>query len=265
MRKTNLWFKSFGALGFSLVLLASPASNAQENRPAQNNPPSSINNLPSKRQTDLERRRAAAENRGKYWPTRRASGGKRPVDSCFTYVAKQKHEAIALVPDTLLLTASNTPNLFISLPPLKAHCQVEFVLRDSQDKLVYEKTFTVSSTEDFIALTIPKNTEKFAGLQAGEEYHWYISVIYDPQERAKDDVLEGWISYQPLEADYARQIKTATPLEQVAIYQETERWSEAAQTLLDLRQSQPQNPQVEAAWQDMVKALQLDTYLSAQN
>jgi hypothetical protein len=263
MQKTNLWVKSFGALGCSLVLLASPASNAQENRPPQNTPPSSVNNLPSKRQSDLERRRAAAENRGKYWPTRRASGGKR-IEGCFAYVPNQNYEAIALVPDTLLLTASDTPNLFISLPPLKAHCQVEFVLRDSQDKLVYETTFSVSSTEDFIALTIPKNTEKFAGLQAGEEYHWYISVIYDPQERAKDDVLEGWISYQPLEADYARQIETATPLEQVAIYQETERWSEAVQALLDLRQSQPNNPQVEAVWQDMVKALQLDTYLSAQ-
>jgi hypothetical protein len=253
MRKTNLWFKSFGALGFSLVLLASPASNAQENRPVQNNAPSSVNNNPFRHQTARERRRAAAENRGKYWPTRRALGAKRNIESCFT---NQNHEAIALVPNILLLTASNTPKLFISLPPLQAHCQVEFVLRDSQDRLVYEKTFTVSSAEDFIALTIPKNTEKFAGLQVGEAYHWYISVIYDPQERAKDDILEGWISYHPLEADYARQIETATPLEQVAIYQETGRWSEAVEVLLELRQSQPDNREVEAAWQDMMKAFQ---------
>jgi hypothetical protein len=166
---------------------------------------------------------------------------------------------IALIPDQELVTATTNPALSFSIPSLdpKQAVQMEFVLYDAQERLVYETTFAAPVQGTLMTLSLPK-TERFQGLKAGENYRWYLSVIYDPSDRAHDDVVQGWIRYQALDSSLARRLQTAAPLEQVELYQQAQLWAEAVSILIPLRQNQPKNPEIAQKWQQILNKLELE-------
>jgi len=191
------------------------------------------------------------------WPTRRVGGGSRegcgpdsPNQFCLP--------VIALIPDHLVVTATDTPSLFFRIPSLRnpKGVQMEFVLRDGSDRLVYETSFSASPEGGLLALHLPK-TGEFQGLKIDENYHWYFSIIYDPTDRAHDDVVEGWLRREVIPESLARKLQTATPIEQVALYEDAQLWTEAISTLALLKQNQPNNPILAEKWQQILGELEL--------
>ena len=191
------------------------------------------------------------------WPTRRVGGGSR--EGCGTNSPNQFCVPVmAMIPEYLAVTATDTPTLFFRIPSLRSPTgvQMEFVLRDGSDRLVYETTFAASPEGGSLALHLPK-TGEFQGLKIDENYHWYFSIIYDPTDRAHDDVVEGWLRREVIPESLARQLQTATPMEQVALYEDAQLWTEAISTLALLRQSQPNNPILAEKWQQLLGELEL--------
>ena len=191
------------------------------------------------------------------WPTRRVGGGSR--EGCGPDSPNQFCvPVIAMIPDHLVVTATDTPTLFFQIPSLRnpKGVQMEFVLRDGSDRLVYETSFTATPEGGLLALHLPK-TGDFQGLKVGENYHWYFSIIYDATDRAHDDVVEGWLRREVIPESLARQLKTATPIEQVALYKDAQLWTEAISTLALLKQDQPNNPILAEKWQFLLGELEL--------
>ena len=191
------------------------------------------------------------------WPTRRVGGGSRegcgpdsPNQSCVP--------VIAMIPDHLVVTVTDTPTLFFQIPSLRnpTGVQMEFILRDGSDRLVYETSFAASPEGGLLALPLPK-TGEFQGLKIDENYHWYFSIIYDPNDRAHDDVVEGWLRREVIPESLARQLQTATPMEQVALYKDAQLWTEAISTLALLKQNQPNNLIFAEKWQQILRELEL--------
>jgi hypothetical protein len=163
-----------------------------------------------------------------------------------------------MIPDHLVVTATDTPTLFFQIPSLRnpTGVQMEFILRDGSDRLVYETSFAASPEGGLLALPLPK-TGEFQGLKIDENYHWYFSIIYDPNDRAHDDVVEGWLRREVIPESLARQLQTATPMEQVALYKDAQLWTEAISTLALLKQNQPNNLIFAEKWQQILRELEL--------
>ncbi|NES81294.1 MAG: DUF928 domain-containing protein [Moorea sp. SIO2B7] len=170
----------------------------------------------------------------------------------------------ALVPlSGKALTASSYPTFFWSLPPTSAK-KVEFILEDENDNEIYVTEYLLEeldsetdSTNRIIGLTLPK----FAGLkplETGKEYHWKLTLICDLSESTGINV-EATIQRVELDPILARQIQEATPEERVTIYAKERLWNETLTTLFELRRSNPNDPELAAAWQKLLNSVQLQT------
>jgi hypothetical protein len=186
------------------------------------------------------------------WPSRRVGGGSRPAcpqSPC-------PGPPIALVPDGLLVTASQLPTLLFYLPKIQSptHVRIEFVLRDENDRLVYERLLTSPGEAGIIALNL-SSSATFAGLATDKPYNWYLSIIYDSLDRSRDDVVEGWVKRVPLSETISRQLDHLSPIEQVKLYEKEQLLPEALSKLAELKRFSPEDQQLSQLWQDLISSL----------
>lgn len=194
------------------------------------------------------------------WPTRRVGGGSRGCSPEMTEnsLTQPCRPLIALVPEGLAITTQSLPSLWFYIPQLQNsdHTVIEFVLRDEDDHLVYETTFKPTHQGEMISFQLSQS-QTFKGLDAAKAYHWYFSVINQAQDRSHDDVVEGWVQRVPLSSTLAQQLKLATPLEKVEIYQEANLWPEAIALMASLKQMQPNDLNISQKWKQLVASLEL--------
>lgn len=188
------------------------------------------------------------------WPNRRISGGSRGCP------AEQPcpPQLMALVPDGLLATVSAFPTLLFYLPT-RANSQavnIELVVLDENERLVYEKTLTNNPAAAILQLSLQPSAT-FAGLEPHRPYKWYLAIINNPLDRSHDTIVEGWIERVPLSEAISRQVEQMSPLQQVQWYQSQHFWLEAASKLLTIQQSRPEDRQLSSLWQQMLTSLQL--------
>ncbi|MEG3436810.1 DUF928 domain-containing protein [Pannus brasiliensis CCIBt3594] len=189
------------------------------------------------------------------WPTRRVGGGSRTgclPDSRFCSTV------MALVPDGLLRTTKASPTLLFYLPSIAnpRNARLEFVLRDENDRLVYEKIFTSNGEAGILEFALDPSAT-FAGLESDRTYQWYLSIVRDPSDRARDEVVEGWIQRVPLQTTLARQVEALSPIDRVKWYESENLWTEVLSELAKLKQSNPENEQISRLWREAIAALAL--------
>ncbi|WP_242037857.1 DUF928 domain-containing protein [Tolypothrix sp. FACHB-123] len=200
----------------------------------------------------------ASENQPKEGlPGRRIGGGTR--GECSSNAGR----LMALVPqNNLALTQQAYPNILFHIPQTSKPTTIEFVLQDDSRKSVYEKTFTKDAS----------NTKADAGeiinlrwldaqflpeLAIDKKYHWYLSIICDPENRANDIVVHGWIKRVAVEPNLAKKIERASLVERAHIYAQAGLWQDALATLAELRYSQPQDSQLAASWTQLLNSEKL--------
>lgn len=194
-------------------------------------------------------------------PGRRLGGGTRNPKG---YI--EQMPLIALIPETNLgITIATHPRFLFYLPAANEAREIEFVLYNQADELVYEKTAYVTSTSGIFSIDLAE-AEGLAPLQLDENYYWYFSII--AEDRAQDISVDGWtrrvelsswIQTQSLAPDVALRLNTAPPLEQARIlYQEAQLWHDAAVILEDLLQRDPNNQSVDETWNHLLQVVNLD-------
>ncbi|NJN86669.1 MAG: DUF928 domain-containing protein [Leptolyngbyaceae cyanobacterium SL_7_1] len=194
-------------------------------------------------------------------PGRREGGGTR--GSCLR----------GQVPLTALMPASNfaqttktSPTFFWYVPPFLAET-AEFVLLDEHDNELYHTTVQLVEDGGVVSLSLP--TVKDASgtdvslLNEGQDYHWYFSLICDPDDRSGDVFAEGWIQrVQPTLALTNRLAIARTEREQAAVYAEAGIWHDALTTLAELRRSQPSNSALLSNWITLLESVDLENIAS---
>jgi hypothetical protein len=164
-------------------------------------------------------------------PSNRISGGSR--GSCLA----GNHSLVALVPEeNVSLTASASPKLFFYVPATNSPRQLEFVLRNQNDELVYEAFVDTNNQSGIIPINLPKSVKSDL-LEANQDYHWYLSMICNPQRRSQDLVVEGWIRRIELKASLAEQLRQCDPVEQAMLYNQNGIWYDALAALAEEQQS----------------------------
>jgi hypothetical protein len=183
-------------------------------------------------------------------PGRRTGGGARDCfGSCML---------AAIAPEKAhILTAAAQPRFLFYLPkmigaesmgsPLAsaqgADRQVEFILRDSRNQIVYEADLTVAVNAGFLDLDLAK-LNMTTTLRPNEDYRWQFSVIPNAKNRAHDiDVVGSVRRVLPQDLVAKGQsnltsnlalLNQAPSLAQAKLYQDLGLWQDSVSTLVSL-------------------------------
>lgn len=196
-------------------------------------------------------------------PGGRVRGGARR-DTC----PQVKPELTALVPFTQEppsvtnvwgLATKAHPTLWFYVPYTKALAYpTEFVLQDEESNPIYQQAIALPDKPGVISVSLPTNA---LPLTLSNQYRWFLTINCDQIKQsppAPPIYVEGVIKRIKLNQATIEQLKTATPLQQVAIYAQNGIWHDALTTLAELRQQNPQDAALQTQWRDLLASIGLD-------
>ncbi|MGL6344870.1 MAG: DUF928 domain-containing protein [Waterburya sp.] len=185
-------------------------------------------------------------------PTHRRDGGSRGSgNDCLS--AADNRNLIALIPEQNIgINTSESPQLFFYVPEINKQKTIEFVVRNEQDELVYE-AFISTKGQGIMSVAIPADINSNL-LKKEQNYHWYFSLICNPQQRSWDIVLEGWLRQEAIDFASQQELNSATVIEQAEFYHQQGFWYDA---LAVLAKSQIEQPQIKAKWSELLQSVGL--------
>jgi hypothetical protein len=184
-------------------------------------------------------------------PTHRRDGGSRGGgDNC---LSADDRNLIALIPEQNIgINASESPQLFFYVPRVSKQKTIEFVVRNEQDELVYE-AFISTEGQGIMSVAIPADINSNL-LKIKQNYHWYFSLICNPQQRSRDLVVEGWLRQEAINFASQQELNSATIIEQAELYHQQGFWYDA---LAVLAKSQIKQPLIKAKWSELLQSVGL--------
>ena len=188
-------------------------------------------------------------------PTHRRDAGSRSSrDNCITDA--DGRNLIALIPEkTVGINASAAPKLFFYVPKIKKQKTLEFVLRNEQDELIYE-TFLTTEGKGIMSVEVPADVRSNS-LEAAQNYHWYLSMICNSQQRSRDVVVEGWMRQEAIDFATQQELNAANSIEQAELYYEQGFWYDALSILVENQDSSVQQPIIRAKWLELLSSVGL--------
>ncbi|MEO1621011.1 MAG: DUF928 domain-containing protein [Cyanobacteria bacterium J06632_3] len=191
-------------------------------------------------------------------PGRRISGGSRSPDAACLTTPNQP--VVALMPKTNLgLTLQEHPTFWFAIPGIAANKSLEFGLFDTDGNLLHQQNIAVPSDAGITSIALPETAQT---LDLETDYRWYLSVVCDPNSRAEDLVVTGWVRRVQADAELQQQLATATPQEKLSLYESSELWFDGLTTLAELRNNQP-SEQIEQQWTALFESVDLPQVLSS--
>lgn len=188
-------------------------------------------------------------------PDGTAGGGSRDGGKCPQDIATSDQPLTALVPAKKLgLTMAEHPTFFVYVPQTAARV-AEFGLFDKNNNGIYQKTFTLVGTPGIISFSLPTNAPP---LEIGRDYKWSFAIICAPDDRLQDQLVSGSIRRTKPESALLSQLEKAAPQERVPLYEASGFWYDALSILSELLSSQPDNPNLKAAWKELLDLGELD-------
>lgn len=187
----------------------------------------------------------------------RRSGRRKPASARGPCSPSEK-SLTALIPETNMgLTVSDRPTLFFYIPPTPATI-VELVLIDEEngDK-VYETTLPITGSGGIISLRLSASPT-LRSLEIGKDYHWYFSIVCDPEDRAGDIYVDGWIRRVEPDPILVSYLQKASPGELLALYRNDNLWYDTVTTLAEQHRSNPHNSAVATEWANFLKSVGLE-------
>jgi hypothetical protein len=190
-------------------------------------------------------------------PPDRGTDGNRQGSSSRTGCPEVPQPLTALIPETNLgLTVGDRPTFlfyvpYSSTPPR----EVELVLLDEVENEIFNQKITPANIPGILSISLP---ETAAALEVGKTYRWQFSYLCNPRIRAEDDYVEGAIARVAMDGELSRQLATVnTPLERAELYANAGLWYETLAELAQLRQEQPQNPEILVEWREFLDSVGL--------
>ncbi len=183
-------------------------------------------------------------------PGRREGGGTR--GGC----VKEQPTLTAIVPQTNLgLTTQAQPTLLWYIPTSTAKI-AEFELRDAQESVIY--THQIPITGEAGLLKVQLSSAEQISLEPGQRYHWYFSLVCDPQDRSGDIFTEGWIERIQPNPELENQLTQASEIDRATLYAEAGIWHDALATLVNLQQVD--RSAVAANWANLLTSVDLASF-----
>lgn len=139
-------------------------------------------------------------------------------------------------PEVLVATAANVPNKAL------------FSIQSTGD-YYYETYIDIPTTPGILSIPLPQDAPALA---ADELYQWSFILMCNERLRPDSPSLQGWIQLQPGDASEVR-----ITLEQANEYREAHLWYDMISLLADLRIQNPNDQEVQNAWQSVLEGTSL--------
>jgi hypothetical protein len=198
---------------------------------------------------------------GKGAPSQTAGGGRRQGGICSNSPASNLEQSlVALMPsNTPGLVVADRPTFLFYVPRTSAKT-AEFVLDDVKSgQRVVRAVVNIPESPGIYSF----KPELSAPLQLDRDYTWVFSMVCGTEGDVEDALVRGQVRRIQLDPALASQLEKATPLEQVTLYAKSGIWFEAVNGLVTLRSTKPNDPELTAAWQKLLKSVGLDAIATA--
>jgi hypothetical protein len=164
-------------------------------------------------------------------PVRRGFGGTRSLKSLFALTPSDK--------DVQLTTAEH-PTFFFFIPESAKIRELKFVLHEGDTKTTKPLYETPVGKKGIVSVSIPGDQPP---LKIGKEYTWTFSISYPDEPDFADERVKGNI--QRVEDE------TIADINEIV-------WENSLSILANLRRQNPNDPDVQQSWMDLLKSVKLD-------
>ncbi|MDJ0648661.1 MAG: DUF928 domain-containing protein [Xenococcaceae cyanobacterium MO_188.B19] len=189
-------------------------------------------------------------------PHNRKDGGSR--GNCIA----RGRDFVALVPDRAVnKTASASPEIFFYVPKTQESKDIEFLLRNEEDELIYKTLVKATSKGGIMSVKVPELVKESAK-ESSDNFHWYLSLICDNNKRSQDIVLEGWIEYVELNNSLKDKINLSNSIKKANLYQQEEIWYDALLALAEQKKSNSNQTSIQTEWSQMLESVGLSDLAS---
>ncbi|MGK7948133.1 MAG: DUF928 domain-containing protein [Xenococcaceae cyanobacterium] len=174
------------------------------------------------------------------------------------------------------LTLSVHPTFWFYIPEqFNPPAQINFVLTEVETgKKIYDRLVQLPKQASMLGISIPAKSEYALSPQVN--YRWSLEINCTELEQEPIIALEGWLYRSPINADLQNQLTAISEEQKYTVYLDHNFLYDALNNLVQMIISQPQNHNlniawnqllVELGWQDLaeqstVKAYILDTSLT---
>jgi hypothetical protein len=176
-------------------------------------------------------------------PGRREAAASREEDSSCII---NNQRLVAIVPQSNVgLTTQANPMFFFYVPKTSASA-LELVVQDN-NKFI-RQTYKPSTKSGIVAIPLTQ-----LSLEEGKQYKWYFSIVCDQKARSRDKVVNGAIK-RIANPQLMKKLENATPTERVNLYAEAGVWQDSLASLVQLLSSRPNDSELKADWEALLKA-----------
>ncbi|EAZ92973.1 DUF928 domain-containing protein [Crocosphaera chwakensis] len=161
---------------------------------------------------------------------------------------------IPLVPSSNWgLTTAQRPTFWINLPETSAQ-QIVLSVRE-EGRIFHSQTFiSITGKSGLISVQPSQDSPP---LELDKSYQWAVVLICGDQPTPNDPAIASWIKRVTI----TEPNDLGTPLQQVAWYGEKGIWYDAVTTLIEVRQSQPNNQNIRDIWTKFLKSGEINSGL----
>ncbi len=150
-------------------------------------------------------------------------------------------------------TQSAHPTFWFYIPYTAAEVQKgEFsILTHNEDDRIYQASFQLPAQPGFVSITLP--ADEASSLQAGQYYHWYLTLSCASTEEDKTDLdIDGWVQRVGSIAEAEAQHGDALP----------NIWYDAVDDLAaQLHAVSGNKSELEQAWTELLESVELDALI----
>lgn len=160
----------------------------------------------------------------------------------------------ALIPETNKrqeLTLAAHPTIFIYVPENGAKA-AEFILVDSDNKILYENIVLLPDTAGVIDVTIPTNAPE---LKIGKNYNWTFALICE--STSPEAFVKGSIQRINPTPDLAKNLQQTPESDRWLIYSQAGIWHETLLTLAQQVRSHPNDTKITSQWKNLLNSVGL--------
>ena len=157
------------------------------------------------------------------------------------------------------LTVSKYPTFFGYIPQSSAQIG-EFILIAQNNQIVHRTRFALPSQPGIVSISLPAKDSP--PLEVGKRYQWFLIIVCNPDDRSENAIsTRGWIERIQPSQIIVEQLLNGTPRSLPAVYANAGIWYEALTSLVDLRRLQPDDPMLEADWEELLKSVGLKQFI----
>jgi hypothetical protein len=195
-------------------------------------------------------------------PSIRASGNREPAalqqNGC-----NQEKPLTALLPETNIgWTVAANPTFFFNNSQTTTQL-AEFILLDQDGRIVYEAMMELPDTPGIVSFRLPEEKGGSPPLEVGKRYQWYFALVCNPSDRSRDIALDGWIERVKPSSNLVAKLETADLSDLPGIYAQEGVWYETIDCLAQLREANPNDPQLAEDWKTLLESVNLGAIAQA--